>query len=67
MEAEQRHQVMLPGIEAYPEGQLVRTALLVGRSSLPLGVVTDLSFRAFMRESAGWYGHPSVASSGTPS
>jgi hypothetical protein len=52
---------MLSKIGPYSEGQLVRTALLVGRTSLPLQVVADLSFRAFMRGSAGWYRHPSVA------
>jgi hypothetical protein len=61
--AEQRHLAMLSRLEPSPEGQLVRTAPLVGRSSLPLRVVADLSFRAFMRESA----IPPSPSSGTPS
>jgi hypothetical protein len=59
--AKERHLLLLSRLEPPPEGQLVRTALLVGRSSLPLRVVATLSFRAFMRESAGWYRHHSVA------
>jgi hypothetical protein len=52
---------VLSRLEPSPEGQLVRTALLVGRSSLPLRVVADPSFRALMRESARRYRHLSVA------
>jgi hypothetical protein len=61
--AEERHLLLLSRLEPSPEGQLVRTALRVGRTSLPLRVVADLSFRAFMRESA----IPPSPSSGTPS
>jgi hypothetical protein len=59
--AEERHLLLLSRLEPSPEGQLVRTALLVERSSLPLRVVADSSFRTFMRKSAGRYCHPSVA------
>jgi hypothetical protein len=61
VEAEQRYLAKLSRLEFYREGQLAPTALLVGRTSLPRRVVADLSFRAFMRGSAGWYRHPSGA------
>jgi hypothetical protein len=61
MRAEERH--LFPWLELYPEGRLVGTALRVGRTSFPLRVVADLSFRAFMKESA----IPPSPSSGTPS
>jgi hypothetical protein len=46
--------------DLHPDGQVMRTALGVGRTNLPLRVVFDLSFRAFMRGSAPSYQHPSV-------
>jgi hypothetical protein len=61
--AEERHLLLLSRLEPYPECQLVCTALLVGRTSLPLRIVSDPSFRAFMRE----FAIPPSPSSGTPS
>jgi hypothetical protein len=59
--AEERHPLLLSRLGPSPEGQLAGTALLVGRTSLPLRVVADPSFRAFMRESAWRYRHLSIA------
>jgi hypothetical protein len=58
---EERHLFLLSRLELYPKGQVGRAALLVGRTHLPLGIVADPSFRAFMRESAARYRHPSIA------
>jgi hypothetical protein len=47
-------------VDPHRDGQVMRTALLVWRTNLPLRVVPDPSFRAFMRGSAPSYQHPSV-------
>jgi hypothetical protein len=51
--------LLLSLADPHPDGQVLRTALLVGRTNLPLRVVLDPSFRAFMRGSTLPYQHPS--------
>jgi hypothetical protein len=52
--------LLLSRADPHPHGQLMRTALFVGRSNLPLRVVLDPSFRAFMRGSTPSSQHPSL-------
>jgi hypothetical protein len=52
--------LLLSRAHSHPDGQVMRTALFVGRTNLPLRVVLDPSFPAFMRGSAPSYQHPSL-------
>jgi hypothetical protein len=59
--AREIHQRIFSWPEPHRESQVVRTALLVGTTNLPLRIVTTPSFRAFMRQSAPLYRNPSLA------
>jgi hypothetical protein len=58
--AEESHLLRLPGPKPHPEGQEVGTALLFGGTSLPVRLIADPTFRAFMRGTAPGYRTPSV-------
>jgi hypothetical protein len=52
--------LLLSRVDPHPEGQVMPTALLLGRTNLPLRVVLDPSFRAFMKGSTPSYQHLSL-------
>jgi hypothetical protein len=59
--AEESHGFLVSRLEPCPKGQVGRTALLVGRTHLPLRIGADPSFQAFVSESAAVCPNPSVA------
>jgi hypothetical protein len=52
--------LLQPTRELHPEGQVMRTALLIRRTNRPLRIVVGASFRAFMKGSSPSDQHPSL-------